>query len=53
MKRLPKGHRYVKQSGYKRGNFYNWCIYDAAGKLLTIAGKTKKDARERALQEIN
>lgn len=51
MKRLPKGHRFVKQQDYKRGHFYNWACYTIDGFLLSICGKTKADCRRWALRQ--
>jgi len=53
LKRLPKGHRFVKQQGYKKGNFHNWAIFDKDGFLISLGGKTKKSARIGALTHFN
>jgi len=50
--RLPKGHRFVKQDGYKRNWFHNWAIFRSDGSLLSLGGKTKKQAREIALKSM-
>lgn len=53
LKRLPNGHRFVKQQGYKRGNFHNWAIFDKEGFLISLGGRTKKDARIGAFTHFN
>ena len=53
IKRLPKGHRFVKQQGYKRGNFHNWAIYDKDNFIISLGGRTKKEARYGAITKFN
>lgn len=51
MKKLPNGHHFTKQDGYKRGWFHNWAIFDKNGNLLSLGGSTKKQARDIALSK--
>jgi len=50
-RRLPNGHRFVKQNGYKRGWYHNWAIFDKDGNMLCCGGFTKQGAKELYYKE--